>query len=127
MARVLVVEDEPNIAMILQEILGDEGHEVTTAGDGNSALKRLSTEPAPDVALVDLFLPKLSGKRVIEQMRADPALRRVPVVIMSGAIPTPEVMPPKGTYEGYLTKPFDLVDVVKAVSQLVRSRAGVPA
>ncbi|HEY3316201.1 MAG TPA: response regulator [Bacillota bacterium] len=125
MALVLVVEDEPNIAMILEEVLGDEGHTVVTAGDGSSALKRLSQAPTPEIALIDLCMPVVSGREVIEAIRSDPGLRGLPVVVISGAVPTPEVLPPKGSYQAYLAKPFSLKSVIETVQGLARAASTV--
>ncbi len=118
MALVMVIEDEPNIAMILKEVLTDEGHAVITVGDGRAALDQLRNGPTPQVALVDLCMPVVGGRAVVEAIRADPALRNIRVVIISGAVPTPDILPPKGSYEAYLSKPFDLIDLIGTVDGL---------
>lgn len=118
MARVLIIEDEPAIALVLQELLTDEGHEVTTALDGLAGLERLRHEPTPGIVLVDLFMPGMSGRDVVQSMRADEQLNAVPVVIITGAVPDPRDFPPEGSYQALLPKPFDLEDVIEKVKNL---------
>lgn len=97
MARVLVIEDEPGIAMVLQIALGDAGHEVATASDGMAGLNMLSRPPHPDVVFVDLNLPGLSGRTVVEIIRETPVLKDIPVIALSGYIPdTPYFLHPRG-------------------------------
>ncbi|MFX4263830.1 response regulator [Pelotomaculum propionicicum] len=118
MARVLVIEDEPGIAMVLRIALGDEGHEVTTASDGMAGLKMLSRAPHPEVVFVDLNMPGLSGRTVVEIMHGTPVLKDIPVIILSGYIPDTPCFPPKGTYNALIAKPFDLSDVIEITNYL---------
>lgn len=113
MARVLVIEDEPGIAMVLRIALSDEGHEVTTAPDGLAGLKMLRQPPLPEVVFVDLNMPGLSGRTVVEIMHDTPGLKDIPVVVLSGFIPDSPHFPPEGTYNALITKPFDLSDIIK--------------
>ncbi len=118
MARVLVIEDEPGIAMVLRIALSDEGHEVTTAPDGLTGLKLLSRSPSPEIVFVDLNMPGLSGRAVIETMLDSPWLKQIPVVIISGSMPGSPHFPPRGTYSAIITKPFDLNDVIDTANYL---------
>ncbi len=118
MARVLVIEDEPTIAMVLELALSEEGHEVATAPDGVSGLKQMKQSPAPDIVLLDLYMPGLSGQAVANAMHSNPVLRDIPVVIISGSIPNPDSFPTKDSYQALITKPFDLDDVTSIVATL---------
>ena len=81
MASILIVDDEPNIRRMLASLLAAEGHQVTHAGTGGSALRAVA-EDAPDVVLLDLALPDTDGLSVLESLRrTQPTL---PVVMMSG-------------------------------------------
>lgn len=113
MARVLVIEDEPGIAMVLRIALSDEGHEVTTAPDGLAGLKLLSRSPLPEVVFVDLNMPGISGRTVVEIMRDTPGLKDIPVVVLSGSILDSPHFPPEGTYNALIIKPFDLSDIIE--------------
>jgi CheY-like chemotaxis protein len=118
MARVLIIEDEPEISMILEEVLKEEGDEVTAVSDGISGLKQLRKYPHPDIVLIDLFIPGISGKDVIEAMRADPELMNIPVVIMTGAVPTLQDFPDDMKYQALLSKPFDLSEAIRIIHRL---------
>lgn len=115
MVRVLIIEDEPEISMILEEVLTEEGFEVTAVSDGISGLKHLGEYPHPEIVLLDLFIPGISGKGVIEAMRADSKLKEIPVVVMTGAVPTPQDFPDGMDYQALLSKPFDLAEVIRIV------------
>ncbi len=118
MARVLVIEDEPGIAMVLKIALSDEGHEVVTAFNGLTGLKLLNQAPNPEIVFVDLNMPGLSGRAVIETMIGRPGLKDIPVVIISGSVPDSPHFPPRGTYSAIITKPFDLNDVIETANYL---------
>ncbi|KUO62582.1 MAG: hypothetical protein APF84_02210 [Gracilibacter sp. BRH_c7a] len=115
MARVLIIEDEPNIAFILKEILSESGHEVIVMHDGLLGFQRLGEDPLPDVVLLDYRLPSLDGKKIIEQMNESNRLSEIPKILMSGSIPNLSDFPCRDSYQAFLSKPFDILDVVKAV------------
>lgn len=117
MAYVLIIEDEPTVAMVLREALGDEGHEAVVESDGRTGLARLLRDPVPDIVLVDLFLPGMGGHKVVEAMRADPRLRSVPVVVVTGAVTRPGDLPAASS--AVISKPFDLTHVVNTVQRLL--------
>ncbi|RTR06433.1 response regulator transcription factor [Halomonas nitroreducens] len=118
MAKVLVVDDEPNIVLSLEFLMQQAGFEVTTAGDGEAALACIATD-TPDLVLLDISLPGISGFDVLERLRADPALARLPIIMLTAH--GREVEREKGLALGaddYVTKPFStqaLVEKVKAL------------
>ncbi|MDN3556240.1 response regulator transcription factor [Halomonas maura] len=118
MAKVLVVDDEPNIVLSLEFLMQQAGFEVTTAGDGEAALDCVAAAP-PDLLLLDISLPGISGFDVLERLRADPALARLPIIMLTAH--GREVEREKGLALGaddYITKPFStqaLVEKVKAL------------
>ena len=84
--RILLVEDLTSDALLLREALRDAGldHELTVVSDGAEALAVLQTPgPTPQLVLLDLNLPKVSGEQVLDAIRADPQLEHLPVVILS--------------------------------------------
>ena len=87
--RILVVDDEPAVLEALDALLTREGHTVMRAQDGEGALSRAQAE-RPDVILLDLHLPGLSGFEVVTRLRQIPGLEAVPVVAFSGKFVTPE-------------------------------------
>ena len=118
MAKVLVVDDEPNILLSLEFLMQQAGFEVITVEDGESALSRIA-EAAPDLVLLDISLPGISGFDVLERLRADTATARLPIIMLTAH--GREVEREKGLALGaddYITKPFStqaLVDKVKVL------------
>ena len=119
--RILVVDDEPDTLAFIATVLEDNGAEVLEACDGNEALT-LARREKPDLVTLDISMPGKDGGQVFEEMRSDPALRDIPVCIISGQ---PELrrliyqrtVPPP---DGYLDKPIDekslLLNVRKTLS-----------
>ncbi|MGA8763177.1 MAG: response regulator [Candidatus Sulfotelmatobacter sp.] len=81
--RVLLVEDSRLIRLENKRVLVNAGYEVSCAGDGESAL-RLAGEQQPDLILLDLILPKMSGIEVLERLKKNAATVNIPVVVLSG-------------------------------------------
>jgi len=81
-ARVLVVDDEPNITELVAMALRYEGFTVQTYADGESALKSIA-QRQPDLVLLDLMMPRVDGYEVCRRLRADPATRDLPVIFLS--------------------------------------------
>lgn len=113
-ARVLVVEDEPQTRKAISDLLRSRGYGVTEAADGVEALESLRDGgPLPQLVLLDLGMPVMDGWRCFRAIRNDPALARIPVVVVTAgdeaAAPTPE--------DRFLRKPFtteELFGMVRA-------------
>ncbi|HYL80387.1 MAG TPA: response regulator [Candidatus Acidoferrum sp.] len=82
MAKILVVDDETLLRTILSDALEMAGHSVIVAGDGESALACAKDDP-PDCILLDVMMPGLDGYQTCEALKADPALARIPVLLVS--------------------------------------------
>jgi CheY-like chemotaxis protein len=80
--RVLVVDDDPEARILLAKILGEEGARVELASDGNQAMLSVTQTP-PDLVLLDLMMPGMSGFEIVARMRALPVTAQVPVIIVS--------------------------------------------
>ena len=106
---VLVVDDDPVNRMLLARTLKAQGHVVRTAADGAEALDVLRVQE-PDVVLLDIVMPVMDGMTALERIKADPALRAVPVIMVSGLEDFDSVIRciELGA-EDYLQKPFDPV------------------
>jgi DNA-binding response OmpR family regulator len=122
MPRILVVEDEANLAEGLRFNLAAEGHEVEVARDGAAAAQRLADPAAGfDLAILDLMLPQLSGFEVLRRARA--AGNYVPILILTAKDDTQDLV--RGLEEGaddYMTKPFRLDELLARVRGLLRRR-----
>lgn len=107
MARILVVDDEPDIVRFAVTVLEARGHRVTTATDGRAALAAAVTEK-PDAILLDIHLPHVDGREVCRQLKADERTASIPVVMMTAnelSIEDIEGAAAIGADE-YLLKPF---------------------
>ncbi len=106
--RVLVVDDERMNRMLARRPIEAEGHEVVEAENGLQALEHLRAGPI-DVVLLDLVMPELDGYETLARIKADPALRHIPVIVVSGVDQTASVVRciEMGATD-YLTKPFQV-------------------
>src|SRR5512138_3072107 len=84
MSRILVVDDEPIVRMLLAESLADAGHSVTAARNGAEALERVLAQPA-DMVLLDLLMPGMDGVTFLRERQVHPRLASVPVIVLSAA------------------------------------------
>lgn len=82
MSKILLVDDDPLMVRMYQKKLTSDGYSVTTAGDGEEALKKLSEE-VPDLMLLDIMMPKMNGLEVLKKMKADNKTKSVPVIMLT--------------------------------------------
>ena len=107
MARLLLVDDEPDILLMLQINLELEGHEVILAGNGEEALARIA-DSAPDAVLLDVMMPVLDGWGVLERLAALDGDRPPVIMISAKSQPSDATHAYRLGADGYVTKPFDL-------------------
>ncbi len=118
-ASVLIVEDEANILLSLEFLLGKEGYAVTTAGDGAAALRALEAQP-PDLVLLDVMLPGIDGFELCRLIRENPALRNTRIMLLTARGRETEIA--RGLALGadsYLTKPFSTRDLMEKIRALL--------
>jgi len=119
MAKVLVVDDEPNIVLSLEFLMEQAGFEVVTAEDGEQALARVS-DALPDLLLLDISLPGMSGFDVLERLRSEQATAQLPIIMLTAH--GRDVEREKGMALGaddYITKPFSTQTLVEKVKALL--------
>ena len=122
MTRILVIEDNRNLAMGLRNNLEIEGYQVELAADGNAGLER-ARAGSPDVIILDLMLPGLDGYRVLRALRADGS--ETPVLILSArGEETDKVLGFRLGADDYVTKPFGLLELLARVDALLRREIG---
>jgi two-component system, OmpR family, phosphate regulon response regulator PhoB len=125
-ARILVVEDERDIAALVAFHLTKEGYRVRTAESGHEALEAMAVD-RPDLVLLDLMLPGFSGYEVLQQMRRRPDSADVPVVVLTARRDEADrVMGLELGADDYVTKPFSPRELVLRVAAVLR-RAQSPA
>jgi chemotaxis family two-component system response regulator Rcp1 len=137
--EVLLVEDSPDDAELTIDALRDGRvrNRITHVEDGMQAMAFLRREgkyadaPRPDLILLDLNLPKKSGREVLAEVKQDPDLRRIPVVIMTSSDDEKDILAAYNLYVNcYVTKPVDLdqfIGVVKSIEQFWFSIVKLPA
>ena len=115
--RILIVEDEADLAAALQRALQDEGFACDVALDGESGLF-MAQEEAYDLVLLDLMLPKVDGRTILERLRPR---RRTPVLVITArdAVGDKVALLDAGA-DDYLTKPFELSELIARVRALIR-------
>lgn len=116
--RVLIAEDEPHIIESLSFVLEREGFCVSTALDGETALRELRAT-APDLLILDLMLPRMNGFEVLKATKADEMLKSIPVIVLTarGQAHDRRMVEEIGA-EGFMTKPFSNLELVDRVRQL---------
>ena len=118
--RVLVVDDSEVIRQLIRVNLELEGFEVVTAADGAECLE-IVHEVEPDVITLDVVMPRLDGLRTAARLRADPRTSLCPIVIVSACTPLDLERGESVGVDGYLGKPFEPMDLVAMVRDLVGS------
>lgn len=127
-ARILIADDENDLLLVLQEILEGQGFTVQTAHDGQEALDLIRQNP-PDIAVLDLSMPHLDGFQVCRELRQDPILENLPLIILSAT--TGNAKKVEGLNLGaddFITKPVDTGELLARIRMILRrSRQGLDA
>lgn len=126
MPKVLVAEDDRELRRFIVRILEREGYSVSEAANGEEAIRR-AKEDRPDVLVLDLMMPVKDGFEVIEEIRKDPVLKDLAVVVNT-ALP-PKALPERerGLLRGvvaHITKPFDYKEFLMKVNRAVNGTNG---
>jgi len=124
MARILIVDDEPNIVLALELLMKREGYEILTVDDGQKVFE-VVREFNPDLILLDIMMPKMDGYEVCQRIRADASLKDISIIMLTAK--GREVEKEKGLALGadyYITKPFSTREVIMKVKEVLAARAG---
>ena len=120
MKRIQVIEDDPDIVELLRYNLAQEGYQVSANGDGVSGLAQLRKTP-PDLLVLDLMLPKLSGLEICKEIRRDRQLERMPIIMLTArGEEADRVSGLELGADDYVTKPFSPREFVARVKALLR-------
>jgi CheY-like chemotaxis protein len=112
--NIMVIDDDPDLRETLQLLLADHGYSVTEAAGGIEALQLLRSGSRPDLVLLDLMMPEMNGWQFLELIEDDPALRSIPVVIMTAR---PAVDPLPAPAREMLRKPFDSATLLATLAR----------
>jgi DNA-binding response OmpR family regulator len=123
-AKILVVEDEPNMVVGLRDNFEFEGYEVITAGDGVEGLKR-ALEESPDLVVLDVMMPRMSGLEVCKQLRAKRA--SLPIIMLTArGQEVDKVVGLELGADDYVTKPFSIRELLARVKAVLRRTSVIP-
>ena len=116
-AKILVVEDDPDIMRILTHALTAAGYQVVPAYGGEDAIRKVRAQK-PDLVLTDLAMPKVSGVEVIESIKQDPDTQQIPVIAVTAHV-WDGIAQSAGQVgcDGYISKPFNARHVVQEVER----------
>jgi two-component system phosphate regulon response regulator PhoB len=120
-AKILVVDDEPDVVQLIDYNLKAAGYDVLTAADGEEALKKARSS-SPDLIILDLMLPEVEGVDVCKILRREPGTSAIPIVMLTAkASETDRVLGLELGADDYVTKPFSPRELVLRVKRLLRS------
>jgi two-component system, OmpR family, alkaline phosphatase synthesis response regulator PhoP len=120
MKTILLIEDDRDIVELVRYNLEKEGYRVTAVGDGTSGLAQLRKSP-PDLLILDLMLPKISGLEVCKEVRREPSLNRLPILMLTARSEEADrVVGLELGADDYVTKPFSPRELAARVKALLR-------
>ncbi len=123
MAKILLVDDEPEIRYIARRMLEKAGHEVSEACDGEECLQKLKAEK-PDLILLDVMMPGLKGWEVCRRIKAEDRTRSIPVVMFTVRTSEEDLEESrKCGAEGHINKPFEREELLRVVNRVLDERS----
>ena len=117
MARILIVDDEPDIRYMIRLILESAGHKVTEARHGAAGLASVKAAP-PDLVITDVMMPTMDGLEFIERLRSDPNYAAIPILVLSGNSELASAA------NARISKPFLAQELLSAAALLIREAGG---
>lgn len=126
--RILVIDDEPHVVTYLETLLQDNGYETVAASNGREGMEKVKTD-RPHLICLDITMPEESGVRFYRDLKEDPVLRAIPVIVVTAVtgyggdpdglkkfLSTRRQVPPP---EGYFSKPIDKAEFIAKIRQLL--------
>ena len=120
--KLLVVDDTPQNIKVLEAVLAPRGYAVVAASSGAEGLRKVATE-APDLVLLDVVMPGMSGYEVCRQLRADPATAFLPVVMITASGDQERLQAVEAGADDFVQKPFNQAELLARISSLLRIKA----
>src|SRR3989339_492151 len=117
--KVLVIDDEPDIGLLLEARISSKGYDVLVAQDGLEGLERAAKEQ-PALIILDILMPRMDGHQVLKQLKSQPETKNIPVIGLTASVATTHM----GTFiaEGgvdCLTKPFEPVELLDKITKVI--------
>jgi len=124
MSTILIVEDNEKSMKLVRDILQHQGHTTLEAPTGREGV-RLATQARPDLVLMDIQLPDISGIEARERIGADAITRHIPVIAVTASVmPEDRQRVVDAGFDGYQRKPISMKELLTAVRQMIDQRAG---
>lgn len=124
MARILVVDDDEDIRGLVQARLRAAGHLVVAASSGPEALGVVAERGAPDLAVLDVSMPEMTGLDLLRELRAREGMTQLPVIFLSAKVQEDDVEAGRSLGATYLTKPFVATALLSAVEKALPAADG---
>ena len=124
-ARILIVEDHPTMREAMRLVLEGEGFDIGEASDGEQALAAVHEGP-PDLVLLDMSIPGVSGPDVLGAVKSDPATSEVRVIVVTATGEEGRAAAMAGGADHYFTKPFSPIALLQAVEEVLGPEAAAP-
>ncbi|HUF59960.1 MAG TPA: response regulator [Actinomycetota bacterium] len=125
-ARILIVEDHPTMREAMRLVLEGEGFDIDEASDGDQALAAVQAEP-PDLVLLDMSIPGISGPDVLAAMKRDPGNSKVRVIVVTATGEEGRAAAMAGGADHYFTKPFSPIALLQAVEEVLGPEDAAPS
>jgi two-component system phosphate regulon response regulator PhoB len=125
-ARILIVEDHPTMREAMRLVLEGEGFDIDEASDGDQALVAVQEEH-PDLVLLDMSIPGVSGPEVLAAVKNDPATSEVRVIVVTATGEEGRAAAMAGGADHYFTKPFSPIALLQAVEEVLGPEDAAPA
>jgi DNA-binding response OmpR family regulator len=119
--KILVVEDEPDLVLMLRERLKSEGYRVEAAFDGMEGIEK-AKRIRPDLILVDVMMPKLDGYSMAQRLKEDDLTTGIPIIVVTIKETMRELFQKLGV-NNFFTKPFDTEELLRAIKGILADNA----
>lgn len=119
--KILIIDDEPDFAQLLQKRLEANGYQVINAVNGSEGLKKMRAE-SPDVVLLDILMPEKDGYTMLREMKEDVFIRKIPVIVITAKPYMQDLFELEGIHD-YLIKPVDDADLLLRIRLALKRKA----
>jgi two-component system response regulator VicR len=126
MAKIMVVDDEPDLVDVVKLILESDGYTVVTASSGQEALDKIPAE-MPDLVLLDIIMPKMDGWEVFSRIKGNPKTQNIPVIMLTAKDQRIDKL--IGLHvvkvDDYITKPFGRAELLERIKKILSEKKKV--
>ena len=126
MAKILIVEDDPDILGLVRHHLGKAGHQVVATDSAEGAITLLREKDPPDIALLDVSMPGMDGRELATMIRDGERTKDVRIVFLTASVDPEEIAVARELSDAYLTKPFVANALLSTIEKLAGTSSGTP-